>query len=559
MAKAGLNYLRGNPDPQRNYECRFSLYPLSIPVCVPYVKSNKYGFDPISLGDTDSRMDWQYPHMREIVGEPAADPVELGVRRRILSYQRADGACYINPAAYVGEPVEGEWAGTWTTAKLLYSLSETYLRTKDEALREPSRKTFLALKNLALWDGPRAYYPGIAPFRNGQWLRSGWCSFLSRNYPFIVEPCVRYYECLGDREALDFARAVTEGMLAGSQKDQREFAVDPQTGAYQGHVHIHLHAYWGAAHLGAILNEPRYLDWARKACDYTYAKSTDYGWVVEALPQNTHYSETCAVGDMVSASVWLARAGWPQYWDRVDRAVRNYLRRAQFFVTPAFEKHFRALHTNEPAAAVNQALTELKKLEGGFAARCELDDLIYLQNDPKAFNMMGCCQPEGLRAVWEAWNGIVEERPEGIFVNLAMTREHPAARVSACRPADGQIEVQARKPGNFFLRPPAWADKEQVALLRNGKQQKLEWGGPEKAYVVGRDLRPGQTLTLSWPVPAFRQVFTPQSVPDYKGQLTVDWVGNEVQRVEPRGKYLPMFGNEGDPLQAWLKRTAAAP
>ena len=50
MARHALNYLRGNPDPHRHYECKFSLGQLGIPAHVPLLASNDFGFDPIVPG-----------------------------------------------------------------------------------------------------------------------------------------------------------------------------------------------------------------------------------------------------------------------------------------------------------------------------------------------------------------------------------------------------------------------------------------------------------------------------------------------------------------------------
>ena len=168
MAAAALNYLRGNPDPERNYECKFSLGPLGIPAHVPLLPPNKYGCDPIALGDTDCRMDWQYPHMREMAGEPAPEGVEHGVRRRIRSYRRADSLAWLNPAAWVGPidspgaeaALEYEWAFSWATGKLLVSLAEEFQRTREPQLRDECRAMFLALAKLASRDDQgRAFLP----------------------------------------------------------------------------------------------------------------------------------------------------------------------------------------------------------------------------------------------------------------------------------------------------------------------------------------------------------------------------------------------------------------
>lgn len=552
MARAALNYLRGNPDPQRNYECKWSLGPLGIPCLVPLLPSNTRAFDPISLADTDCRMDWQYAYMREMAGEAEACEVERGVRRRIVSYLKPDGFVWIDPAAWTGpeEAVNEDWASTWASARLLISLAETYRRTKDPAVAAQARSILAALKRIAHWDGPRAFYPGGGtPWKAGQWLTRGWAKTHAHNYPFIVEPALRYYECTGDLEGLELAKAFAEGFLAGSQPDMGTQRIDPQTGAFQQHVHLHSQAFWGVAHLAAVTNEPRYRDWAQRAYDFVVRQGTDYGWYPEFIPQGEYRTEICVVGDMTSAAAWLARGGLPNYWDHVERTVRNEIRRSQFALTPAFVKLFRGLHQDQPAQVVDAALAELRKLEGGFVAQATFNDWVGFPGSlgkpglyANGIQMMGCCPPEGMRALWEAWHGVVVEQSDGVFINLCFSRSHPAADVRASSPSAGRLDVAVRKSGKFHLRPPSWADRNQVRLTVNGQATAGTWGGPANAYVLVADAAPGQTLSLTWPVPRFTQTFAALSVPGRNTRVAVRWVGNEVVEVEPRGQYLPMFG-----------------
>lgn len=549
MARLAMNYLRGNPEPGRNYECKFSLGPLGIPCHVPLVETNEYGYDPVSLGDTDIRMDWQYPHMREIIGESAPDPMELGVRKRVLSYEGPDHFAWINPAAYVGEPVDGMWIGTWTTAKLLYTLSETYDRTGADELKSHASEVFHALRSLAQWDGDLAYYHGIAPYKDGEWLRKGWCQNHARNYPFIVEPLVRYWECTGDEDGLVLAKAFADGILAGVQKDQGTIGIDAQTGAFTDHVHLHTHTVWGVAHLGAVLNEQKYIEWAQRVYEFVLAVGTDYGWYPEFIPQKEYMTEICAVGDMVSTGAWLARSASPHYWDHVERTIKNELRGAQFKLTPEFVELFKRLHKDKPMDVVEEALSELHRLEGGFVAQPAFDEWLSYPKTPgeagiyaNGIQMMGCCAPEGMRAIWEAWCGTVEEHPKGIFVNMSITRDHPAASVTSYKPEDGGFEVTAKKAGSYFLRPPAWADKQKVVVSVDRQTVPFNWGGPKNSYVVIANVNPGERITVRYPVPAFTQTFIPASVPGAEENLTVRWIGNTVTGVQPRGKFLPMFG-----------------
>ncbi len=155
---------------------------------------------------------------------------------------------------------------------------------------------------------------------------------------------------------------------------------------------------------------------------------------------------------------------------------------------------------------------------------------------------MGCCPPEGLRAVWEAWRWAVQDEPGEVRVNLAFSREHPSARVVAWKPEEGGYEVTALKSsGRFLLRPPAWASREGVSLSRNGETAPVEWSGPEDAYVLCREVEKGEILRLSWPVPHFSQTFTPTCVVARKESVSFEWVGSQVVGVNPKGRYLPMF------------------
>lgn len=547
MAAAALNYLRGNPEPSRGYECRFSLGPLSIPAhCPVWAPPNEYGYDPIALADTDCRQDNQYPHMRAMAGLAEPDHFELGVRARVEGYQREDGLSWANPVAFVGSPIEGYWASTWASAKLMFSLAERYAATGDESLKAWVHRIVLGLKGLASWEGDRAFYPGgPCPWKDGEWLREGWAESHSRNYPPIVEPLVRAWECCGDQDALDLARAFTEGFLAYSQPGQGDHQIDRLTGSFRAHVHIHTHSIWGVAHLGAVLGEQRYLDYAQAVHEFVRGYGTDYGWYPEHIPQYMPVTEICVVGDMTGLAAWLARAGRTGYWDVVERTIRNTIRRSQFFLTPQFVALFERVHAAKGPAIIAAALAELKRYEGGFVAQPTFNDWV---GDPRTLgaygqacsgiHMMGCCPPEGMHALWEAWCGTVVEGAEGVFVNMNFTGDHEAASVAASRPQDGRMTVTAKRAGTYFLRAPGWADRESVRL--NG--QPVQWGGPEAAYAVSDGVSGGDVLTLTWAVPSFTQSHLAYSVPGCETPLTVKWVGNEVQAVTPRGEYLPLFG-----------------
>ncbi|MEN6547299.1 MAG: hypothetical protein ABFE07_14785 [Armatimonadia bacterium] len=552
MAGKALNYLRGNPDPARDYECKFELGPLGIPVHYPHsVPPNQYAYDPISLADTDCRMDWQYPHMREMVGEREACDVEVGVRTRIMSYMKPDHLAWVNPAAWTGSPIEGLWISKWASANIMISLTDTYARTGEAEARREAQATFRALKALAEWRDRKAFYPGgPVPVKDGEYLTEGWAAAHCKNYPFIVEPCVHYGVTCADQEAVDFAVAMMEGFMAKLQvPDQGDTAFDPETGAFAGHTHLHTRTLWGAAHLGAVLNEPRYLDWAERGYEFVRAHGMDVGWYPEHIPQGRHRAETCITGDMAATALWLAHRH-PHYFDHLERIVRNYLRATQFCLTPEFQALFEKLHADKPRAVVEQALAELRKLEGGFVAAPAPDDWVEADQSLGAtgrtacgLDMMGCCPPEGMRALWDAWSNTVQERDGAIWINMSLDRVHPVADVCV-GPVEGlaavSMRIRARRAGRYLLRPPAWAT--EVSLSHGGNLMPLRWGGPDEAYVVCDSVKVGDRLNMTYALPELVQSHALRSVPGKEKAMTLHWRGNDLLAMSPSGTYLPMFG-----------------
>ena len=549
MAGWALHHLIHNPRPALNYEPVFFIRPLSVPPAPA-------GHDPIVPGDTDCRMDWEFMYMREICGSHAGMDVQKGLRARILGYLSEDGLAWVPPGHYMeGEVYQGKEvspqkvASTWATAKILLSLSETYERTGDEQSRQTARKVFLALRRLANWDSGRAYYPG----GSGAWLDGKW---VRPQLPTAaVEPLVRYWEATRDSEALAFARAVAEGLLADAELMPSSGACILPTGEFHGHMHSTLHGVWGVAHLGVVTGDMRYVDWSRKVYDYAYQFGTGTGWISAALWDEPvrELSETCATSDLVSIATWLAQGGFPEYWDHVERAFRNYVRPFQFFVSPEYVALYRELNKGKNEEDIRAGLVRMRDLQGGFWGGPAPNDRLNWIASPQqcgpyktpygCAGMFGCCQGEGMRAIYTIWSNIVTANSQSVFVNLSLNRDSQWAKVVSRLPERGRVDVTAHTAGDYFLRPPAWAPRRQVRVARDGLETTVEWGGPALAYVHVKDVKPGEVLTLVYPLATWTQVVAIwPTKPDLK--LTIYWKGNSVVAMEPKGKGLPVdFAN----------------
>ena len=342
MARWAMHYLVCNPQKRRGYECRFGIRPLSYPPA-----PGDEDHDPVSPGDTEARMELELVYMREMSGLTVGQAVEEGIRSRLLSYIREDGLCWCSPySAGAGE--SEDCAIPWTTGHLLRSTAELYGRTGDESLRALGRRLVQGLKSLATRRGDLAWYEGgMAGWRDGKWLEG--CSL---HYPSVADPLVHYWRATGDDEALAFAEAVAEGIVAGVQASLEGNRIGADGSHNSPNCHLTMRAVLGVGEVGQATGNARLVEWARQAYEFTRSIGTDWGWVPEnrVVPAYECHSETCGTGDMVELAATLAQTGYPEYWDHVERAVRNYLPEAQFFLTDPFVELYRARHAEQDAA-----------------------------------------------------------------------------------------------------------------------------------------------------------------------------------------------------------------
>ena len=378
------------------------------------------------------------------------------------------------------------------------------------------------------------------------------------HYPHIIHPLTDYWRYCNDPEALAFARAMADGFLADIQPRH----LHQPDGSLRGHNHVQMHAVRGVAQLGAIIHEPRYLEWAKAVYKYYNDNGFDTGWLPECreLADHNNHSEMCLVGDMTEIEVWLARAGWPGYWDRVDRTIRNIIVPGQFVLTPALERMWREIHKDKSPAEIEQSMQLLKDIQGGFLSGLTPNDWVFEVN-PKGshdgtvvyrgrkivLDMMGCCPPEGMRALYLAWRDTVQETPAGVMVNLAFDRGMPNAKVASQMPRKGQMTVTAKAEADFLLRVPGWVPRSAVRASRDGKLVDVKWGGPAFAYVLFPKAKPGESLEITWPLVKFTQRVSHKI---FDGTVecayTYTWIGSTVTSVDCPGNGFRCTGEENE-------------
>ena len=110
-----------------------------------------------------------------------------------------------------------------------------------------------------------------------------------------------------------------------------------------GHSHTTMPALWGIAHLGVVTGDERYTTFAKRSWDFMLSRGTGAGWF-PAVPGGHPTDETCLTSDMMSNAAMIARGGHPEYFDYVERYLRNRISPCVFIVTPEFEPEYRMVN-----------------------------------------------------------------------------------------------------------------------------------------------------------------------------------------------------------------------
>jgi hypothetical protein len=559
IARWAMNYLNRNPVPEFNYQSRFMVYPVGL---LPIPK----GPDPISIGDTDCRCDWEFWNMREILGITEQSETEKGLRRRIMGYVKEDHLAWCEMgSAEEGKVYEGKditpglGMSPWTTGKIICSLCEDYLRNGNKNSLTQAGKMAHALTTLATWDTGRAFHKeGFGPWVNGKVLITGW----ERQFPVDVTHLIKYYLTSGDEEILRYCRALADGFIAELQPNRGIARINPD-GSHHGHAHITMHAVWGVAWLGEVLGHPKYIDFARRVYEFQRRHSYDTGWFAAAYWDLNveRFCETCAASDMISTAACLARAGYSEYWDQIERFVRNYIRHAQFFITPEYIKYYHSLYPGKDKE-VEEGIKMMRDMEGGFCGAPGPNDLINWMMEPKFINVSGCCSPEGMRAIHTAWKNTVIEKSDRILVTMSLPVSTPAATVTTGLPDRGVITVTVHRAKDVYIRPPAWAPRNEVRTFVGNKEITPDWRNDTLYFA-----RPkvGDMFSIAYPLVCFKQeigldalarenqssgqgnviinskIDSSQTDEYQRSIMTYSWKGNSVVAVDPPGPHIPIF------------------
>jgi DUF1680 family protein len=234
---------------------------------------------------------------------------------------------------------------------------------------------------------------------------------------------------------------------------------------------------------------------------------------------------------MIQTAMTLSQAGEGDYWDDVDRYVRNQFAEMQQ-LNGAWIDRRAATYPRQPVAPDENADRVSTRVVGSFASWAAGNDWVTEGTEGTTF----CCIGNGGRALYYVWEKMLAFERGTLTVHLLLNRASPWADVASHVPYAGRADISVKVGCNLEVRMPEWIKSSQMAASVNGISRPLSATG--RYVLVGR-VEPGDAVTVTFPL-SERIVRTTIGGEPYL--LVVK--GNDVVAIDPPGTWYPFYQRE---------------
>ncbi len=285
------------------------------------------------------------------------------------------------------------------------------------------------------------------------------------------------------------------------------------------------------------------------------------GWFPEFQPgtyefeeQDFESVEICEVADMVFLALLLTRNGAGDYWDDVDRWVRNMYAEGQMtdadfvrripdqYLNPA-PGQFGSQRWINIWNAVSKDTRDIGlRSVGSFWGWMRANDgLLVLKADNgqeklSPQSIMHCCTANGARTLYYVWDSIVSQAGDEVRVNLLLNRASEWLDIHSYLPVEGRVVLKIKKAGRVAVRMPEWVTLSEVNAAVRGQKAEVRIKG---RYLVVEGLKAGDEVELAFPVPE-RTLYRVLGRRPCKLTLR----GSNVVAIDPPGLACPLYQHQ---------------
>ena len=497
---------------------------------VPFVGAT-LGEDPPHL--VHHRLDWTevlpYSIYGSIIacfltGAKVGEQIQLSQRDLMLGrFNKLDGLIY-SPQSPWNESYP---LCLWEQARALYTLIYWYRDSEEEQILQLADGIVSGLFNLSSQKGQIRIFPQKLIRQSGMGIY---------NPGTLIDPLTRYFELTGNLKAYILASGLTRFML------------DPANGYFNGKHNIMVSFRTAAAVMNglskfaSLSREPELITRVKCLHDQMAGKCTSFGSTPCTEP-------ACTDMELNWSALSLIRLGYDEYWDQIDRFIRNQTAEAQFLDPSEWvrEKALKGGRMNKSRWVTEQYPADLLKppyddydqvverCVGGFMWATAREHLFI------PASVMLCCSSHALRSFEIIMENALQEKATGIFVNLHFNFENLIGEIVSYEPYLGKTVVIPKKDCDLYIRIPEHAINNKLALFESNQPVPIVKAG---RYIYFKGARSGQEYRLEFPLNK-RETVEKQSVLNHE---QARFVGEEEYRVNWRGNtvisVLPESGEE---------------
>ncbi|HTZ51940.1 MAG TPA: hypothetical protein VMF68_09795 [Spirochaetia bacterium] len=416
---------------------------------------------------------------RDITGSTKGTDVQDAQRRLYLSFfNEMDGLIHSR---------QNPWAAAyplslWEQARALYALVYWFLDDQDERLLDRIHALVDGLFAISHQEGRERVFP--VDLVRGPWTGGEY------GVGALIDPLVKVYEMTGSPRALQIAEGLARFMLSPRT---RYF---PEDGKWFSYLRTITAVVNGFSRLAALTGDPGLTARARAIHDQAESLYTSYG-------SGPCVEPACTNMELTQSALSLTRTGRDEYWDMIDRWVRNHTAEAQFLDTGEWVKDKARkgrildqeewMYVDYPRDQVVLPFDDyrdvLRRSIGGFAWSSADEHLFR----PGA--LMLCCSAHALRTFHLVWQNALTEDMGGLALNLHQTVENALGEVTSWDPWAGRTTVVPKKDAPLRMRIPEHARGKGLQGTVAGVARPLAVSGRYASFGV---VRAGEECTLEY-------------------------------------------------------------
>ena len=354
---------------------------------------------------------------------------------------------------------------------------------------------------------------------------------------WVLQGLTKLYLATNSSDALELA-----SRLARYLKDHAQIfdinahflARHPSSSGPALHFHHNGNALEGISAYAVAANDSEFASFAKSG--YEWARSLGSSLVgffpeyIDDWPDDRPYidCETCCTADMIQLGLALSEAGQGDYWDDVDRYVRNQFAEMQLLQNEWIDQMVATLPPTSPQPGEDSDRVS-ERIMGSFASWATANDW-YIEDQP---GTTFCCIGNGARALYYVWEKMIGFKNGTLSVHLLLNRPSLWADVNSYLPYEGRVDVIVKTACNLKIRIPEWVEPNDVSGVVKGTQRKLTFQG---RYTLIGYVEPGSLVTVTFPI--FER-FVNTMIGDSPHTLIIK--GNDVVSINPLGKWYPFY------------------